>query len=219
MPTLLFLLGFLFPPLWLFLLVPAGGSSSGGGQAIVLRRCEISTGSVEEETPFVVIEGRKPGLLAWFLTQMGIDATSSLRVKPSAVEFRQGSLRGEEALTIPARAISAVEMGALKSVEYLVVAALIFFVCMGGAGWASLQRGIDESVKTALVIAGLVLPAVLAVAYFMDRKIVVGLETAGGTRRSISFRSSGLGQTQMDQLADVPSIIHRIANEAGRQLG
>ena len=73
-----------------------------GQHALVLKEFSINNQGPE----YVHIVARKGGLIAWLLTMLGIDATTTFRVFADRIEFEAGSLSGKLHTTMPLRSIS-----------------------------------------------------------------------------------------------------------------
>ena len=72
------------------------------------------------------VVGRKPGLLDWLLTIIGINTTVVFEVYDNRVEYSYGSLSGRMTETIPLSKISNLMCGYFKPFFLLVLAAILF---------------------------------------------------------------------------------------------
>lgn len=92
-----------------------------GRSALVLKEFKIN----KEGPEFIHIVARKSGLISFFLTMLGIDATTSFRVYADRIEFVEGSLSGQISTTMPLRSISITTCGYTKPIA-LIILGVIF---------------------------------------------------------------------------------------------
>ena len=145
----------------------------------------------------VHIVGRTAGLFGWLLSMIGVDANTELIVSGNHVTFRAASLFGELTTLCPMGRVASVRCGYAKPVQYLLLAAL-----------------------TAMTI---VLPVIFIIAYFLEKRVVVLVETTGGTWFGLAFKRSVIEgvQVDVDKAREVVEVINRhvMQSEAGRMLG
>ena len=164
--------------------------------ALALRKFNVTGAASKQEAPVIEIEGRKPGLIAFVLTMMGIDTTTSLLVTPRDIRFRKGSLYGEITSMMPMTAVASAHAGFAKPIGYLIAAgAIVVGSISAGAGAAS-QHG--TSGGGLIFLAGLVLAAIFVVAYFLSKKMAVFVESSGGTTFGLVFKPSVIEGVTVD---------------------
>ncbi len=64
--------------------------------ALVIKTWQADTKPIDEKNNFVKIIGREGGLIAWVLSLMGIDPTTTILVGLERIEFSKASLAGTE---------------------------------------------------------------------------------------------------------------------------
>lgn len=152
------------------------------GPTLVLRRFKI------DETPsanvLVDIVGRASGITAWLLTVMGFDAETSLKVTGKEVAFRSSSLFGQTHQVVPLPSVSSTHCGYSKPIGYLIIGALFLI----GGIWSG----------DMFIVIGLVICGIFLVAYYLSKKIVISLETSGGTVLGLSFKRSVIENVPVD---------------------
>lgn len=80
---------------------------------------------INQEGPvFVKLVGRKRGLLAWLLTQIGIDHTVTLTVYERRIELAEDRLSGHVTHIYPLTALASFGSAYLRPIIYLVLAVL-----------------------------------------------------------------------------------------------
>lgn len=162
------------------------------GPALALKKFVVTGEPSKQEAPLIDIEGRKPGLIAFVLTMMGIDTTTSLLVTPRDIRFRKGSLFGEITSMMPLTAVASAHAGFAKPIGYLIAAGLIVFISLGAAIGA--ETGIRHSGfqggGVLIAVVGIVIALILVIAYFLSKKMAVFVESSGGATFGLIFKPS-----------------------------
>jgi hypothetical protein len=165
------------------------------GPALALRKFNVTGQASKQEAPIIEIEGRKPGLIAFVLTLMGIDTTTSLLVTPRDVRFRKGSLYGEITSMMPMTAVASAHAGYAKPIGYLIAAGAILLGSLSAGVGTATARGEGGAI---LFLAGLAVAAILVVAYFLSKKMAVFVESSGGTTFGLVFKPSVIEGVTVD---------------------
>ncbi len=97
-----------------------------GRAALVIKEAEIN----ENGPLYVKIKGRKSGLLAWFLTLLKIDVTTTFEVYENRIEFSEGSLSGRIKEMIPLSMVCNLGTGYLKPVIWMVLAIIFLLLAI-----------------------------------------------------------------------------------------
>lgn len=141
--------------------------------------------STDPPTGRVYIVGRQPGLVGWMLSVMGVDAQTELNINPTEVSFRQASMFGETITSCPISRVASISAGYAKPVEYLILAALTMIT--------------------------VIIPLVLLVLFFLEKRVFISVETTGGHVFSIAFKRSIIEGVAVDQerAKEVVAILQR----------
>ncbi len=133
----------------------------------------------------VYVVGRQPGFMGWLLSAMGVDANTELTVTPTEVSFRQSSLFGETVTVCPTSRVACASAGYAKPVEYLIIAGL-----------------------TAVTV---IIPIVMIILFFLEKRMFVMVETTGGGSFAIAFKRSLIEGVEVNQekAKEVLQILHR----------
>jgi len=123
--------------------------------ALVLRKFEINQSSSADK--IIDIVGRKSGFVAFLLTVLGLDATTSLRCTRDRVEYKASSLFGETSITVPLNQVTGIVGGYKKPLELLISAGISFVV--------SVVFGLITKNGIVFFLAGIVIPLVLIIQY------------------------------------------------------
>src|ERR1043166_1130910 len=187
------------------------------GPALALKKFNVTGDPSQEEGPVIEIEGRKPGVIAFLLTLIGIDATTSLLVTPRDIRFRKGSLYGEITSMMPLTAVASAHAGFAKPIGLLIAAGVIMLASLGGALGAAAEHRGGGGAGAAIAILGFVVAAVLVVAYFLSKKMAVFVESSGGATFGLIFKRSVIeGVTvDIDKVKAVVAIIPELVKIGG----
>ena len=173
------------------------------GGALVLRKFIVSTSAGKSDEAIVEIEGRKPGLIAWLLTAMGIDATTSLVITRRDITFRAGSFFGEMNSMMPMTAVATAHGGYSKPVEYLIAAGGLL---LGGLG----MLGEDEGWLGLVFLIG---AGFFAAMYSLEKRMALSVESSGGAVFGLVFKRSLIEGVAVDvnKVKEVIAIIREMA--------
>lgn len=133
----------------------------------------------------VYVVGRQPGFMGWLLSAIGVDANTELTVTPTEVSFRQASLFGETVTVCPVSRVACASAGYAKPIEYLIIAGL-----------------------TAVTV---IIPIVMIILFFLEKRMFVMVETTGGGSFAIAFKRSLIEGVEVNQekAKEVLQILHR----------
>ena len=128
--------------------------------------------NTDPNTGQVQIVGRAPGFFGWLLSVMGVDAQTELHVNAHEVRLRSASLFGEISTACPTTQIATVSAGYAKPVQFLIAAVASAFTIIG--------------------------PIIFLVLYFLEKRIVVMVESTGGNVLTIAFKRSVIEGVEVD---------------------
>lgn len=151
----------------------------GLGPTLVIRRFEINA----DTTPAVLIEGRPSGFFAWIATAIGLDTVTLLMVTNEQIRLKRTSVCGEIHDVIPTTAVSSTQCGYNQPIGLLIFAAINLVLAFLLALYAH---------SMAVILGGLALGLICTLLYVFQRQIVISVETAGGSRIGIAFKSSAI---------------------------
>jgi len=169
----------------------------GAGRPLVLQRFEVNA-----QTGHVTIVGRKPGLIGFFLTAMGLDASTLLQASPHEIRVRRASVFGETLDVFPSPNIASASCGYLKPFQLLISAAIMVLLI---PFMAVQQAPVPAAVNGVL----LVLALIFVVAYFLSKTLYIAVQTSGTGGAVIAFKRSLIENVQVDieQAREVISVI------------
>jgi hypothetical protein len=177
--------------------------------ALVIKSWSVKSSPAAGE-PYVKVIARESGFWSFVFSLLGIDATTTMQVSSTRIEFEQGSLSGFIRRLTPFGHISSTFYGRHKPWK----TALGFFgLCTAigsaiGNGWAFLLFFL-----VGLIGGGLY--------YFLNRELMIGFNEDSGASAVITFKRSVIEGQEIDetQLQKIISVIENLIKSQGTDLG
>jgi hypothetical protein len=164
------------------------------GPTLVLRKFNVpASGS----GPIEII-GRASGFVAWLLTTLGVDTETTLTVTEREVLFRGTSLSGISYQVVPLQDVSSTHCSYRQPIWLLVLGGV--FVASGLFSAAFLRGG------TEAFAGGIILGAVCAVVYVLQKKIAISVESSGGIMLGLAFKRSVIENVSVDMRQGMQAI-------------
>lgn len=155
---------------------------------LVIKAWRGETKVIDGENNFVRITGREGGLIAWILSLVGVDPTTTIRVGLDRIEFSSASLAGTESRLIPLQGVCSSYYGYHK--PWKVAAGIIaLFVGLG----FSFNSAIAFLISSAIGIA------IAVVYYFLNRTLTLGFVENSGVVSGIRFKRSVIENVDINQ--------------------
>ncbi len=158
--------------------------------ALVIKAWKVGEQPIDDKGNHISITGREGGLIAWFLSKVNIDPTTTIRVGAERLEFSSASLSGTQSRLIPLQGICSTYYGYHKPWK----AAL---------GIAGLSLFMGSSMMARSFSAGLVVMligwAIAAVIYFLNRTLTLGFIENSGVVNGIQFKRSVIENLDITQ--------------------
>lgn len=165
--------------------------------ALVIRDWKADSQPVDSDGNYVVISGREEGILAYLLTLMGIDVTTTIKVSAIRVEICTNSVAGFERRLLPLSSMCSTYYGYHKP----------WHVCVTVAG-LSLFFGLPlliAAVKDGLGVAicGLIF-LVFGLGgsflyYILNKRMTLGFVENSGVVSAIAFKRSVIEAKNIDE--------------------
>lgn len=164
----------------------------GGPLAFARGALVLSELKVDREEPIPVrMTGRKAGLIAWILTKIGIDPTTTLTVTEHRVEISEGSLSGRVVHRIPLCSVSNIGAGYSKPFGMLVAGVLL--TVMG------LCSAFAPGETSGSVIIFLMGAAACFADYCLCKTIALFVLSASGVGAHVAFKPGIIGAGAIDE--------------------
>lgn len=158
--------------------------------ALVLKKFHIGP-SLDQNGPVVEIQGRQPGIIGFILSILNLDDTTSLICYSDRIEYKSSSFWGEQALTIPAAAVTGIIGGFKKPLGYLIAAIFVFIIGL------VIGNGMNEASSVVILLA-LFISAILVLLYYLKKEMNMGVQNGGDKIYSISFNRSVIENIDVD---------------------
>ena len=161
-----------------------------GQSALVLKEFSVN----REGPEYVRIVARKSGLISWFLTILGVDATTTFRVYADRIEFQEGSLSGQVCTTMPLRSLSITTCGYTKPFILMVLAVLFVIAAVFTFGLS------------------LILAALCILFYFLNKSMLISVVSNSGWSAGVCFKRSVIEGVKVEyaQAQEVIDIVNQL---------
>lgn len=159
--------------------------------ALVIKSWKADEKPLDATGTHVSIVGRQGGLIAWILSWMGIDPTTTLLVCPERIEFSDASLAGNQSRLIPLQNVCSSYYGYHKPWK-TALGILVIFIWLGftmsydGSAWPVIT----------MILIGLI---VAATYYFLNRKLTLGFVENSGVVVGLRFKRSVIENVDINQ--------------------
>lgn len=180
--------------------------------ALVIKAWRADTKPIDDRNTFVSITGREGGLIAWLLSLMGVDPTTTIRVGLERVEFTSASLAGTESRMVPLQSVCSTYYGYHKPWKAAAsFMALFAFLGFSFAAPSARSMGDSFSFTTFAVTTGIGVVLAL-IYYFLNRTLTLGFVEHSGAVCAIRFKRSVIENVDIDeqQARSVCTIVQRL---------
>lgn len=140
---------------------------------------------------YVLIQGRREGLVSWLLSLLKIEPSIEIRVTGNEVRFSEGSFQGQNEAITPMRGICTTVWGFEKPFFKALVLFFIFGFIFSSLGFGLGQNmgGAGIGMLGALVGIALAL-GIAALVYFLNKVFTIGFVANSGAVHWIRFKKS-----------------------------
>lgn len=163
---------------------------------LVLQKFTCAIEAEPQDDSIVEIVGRPQGIVAFILTSMGLDATTTLSVNRLEVTRRSTSLFRQEMAFIPLCKVSSLGAGVQKPINCLIIAAVLL---VGGLLYTLMSMlGPLGSLRLDILSIAIIIAAVLVVIYFFSKRLFIEFHSEGDTNISMTFKPSAIEGIPVD---------------------
>ena len=170
---------------------------------LVLRKFSINKPGAPTH---IEIRGRDAGAIGWLLATMRLKDETTLHITGDQISFVRASLFGKKQQTIPIPSVASASSGYERPIGLLIFGVFVFLI--------GLFSGSGKGIANGIIVA-----AVFVLLYVLLKKIVVSIETSGGSNIGISFARSVIENIPVDieQAQQVVDTINREITQRQRR--
>lgn len=174
-------------------------SRAGVGSPLVLKSWKASD-KPDADGNFIVISGRRSGILGWFLAVIGIDPVTTIKVSAKLIEFSSTSISGNSVQITPLCSVSSSFFGYRKPWFMASLIGLIFGT-FASVLLSILMRDSDSSISVIIsTLFFFIFGSLAAFLYFkFNRTQTIGFFEIGGKASGIQFRPSLIEGINVDE--------------------
>lgn len=158
-----------------------------GARALVVKEWKVDPNAAVP----VFIRGRKSGFIAWLLSLLGFDTTTTLELHGNHVSLAEGSLAGQIREIVPLTGACNIGTGYLKPFGYIMAAIGCFF-------WALISL-FNDSISGWAVVWQLILAVGFVVMYFLNKCMVLYVIPVSSSPIQIAFKRSVIEGVDVDE--------------------
>ena len=187
--------------------------------ALVIKAWKAEGKPIDDKNNYVSITGRESGLIAWILSLVGVDPTTTIRVGMDRVEFSSSSMAGTQSRLIPLQSVCSTYYGYHKPWKAAVGIVAFFFLFSGLIASIVMQEGARSGGALALlgpVAVGFVFAVIY---YFLNRTLTLGFVEVSGHVSGIKFKRSVIENIDINeaQAKAVCTIVQRLIEAKERR--
>ncbi len=157
-----------------------------GERALVVKEWKVDPSA---EIP-VRIKGRKAGIIAWLLSLLGFDTTTTLELHENHVSLAEGSLAGQIREVVPLTGACNIGTGYLKPFGYIAAA-------IGCVFWALVSM-FNDNASTWAIVWQLILALGFVIMYFLNKCMVLYVIPVSSSPIQIAFKRSVIEGVDVD---------------------
>lgn len=186
--------------------------------ALVIKSWKAESKPIDGNKNYVSITGRKSGLVAWLLSLLKIDPSTTINVGLDRVEFTSASLAGTASRLIPLQGVCSTYYGYHKPWKQATSIFMLFAFVGLSLAMGSAERGSPGGMSLVVATAaGLVIALVY---YFLNRTLTLGFVEHSGVVNGIVFKRSVIENLDInhEQAKAVCVIIQRLIELKERRM-
>lgn len=168
--------------------------------ALVLKAWKVNNKPVDADENYVVISGRRSGLISWFLSLIGIDPTTTIKVGMDRVEFHASSISGIKNRMIPLRGVCSTYYGYHKPWgKAIAIFFILILILPSISNMISLLNGRVQIEFAVFLISLVISLGVALIYYFLNRTLTLGFVENSGVISGIQFKRSIIENIDVDE--------------------
>jgi len=158
--------------------------------ALVLKAWKVNNRPVDADDNYVLISGRRSGLVSWFLSLVGVDPTTTIKIGIKRIEFQESSLSGTNNRMIPLRGVCSTYFGYHKPWKQA-LAIFVFLMVLSISLSSMLMEMGSAGTGAAIFMVGTLIGLIVGfIYYFLNRTLTLGFVENSGVISGIRFKRS-----------------------------
>ena len=188
--------------------------------ALVIKSWKAESKPIDGNKNYVSITGRKSGLVAWLLSLLKIDPSTTINVGLDRVEFTSASLAGTASRLIPLQGVCSTYYGYHKPWKQAASIFMLFAFVGLSLAMGSAERGSPGGGGMSFVVATAAGLVIALVYYFLNRTLTLGFVEHSGVVNGIVFKRSVIENHDInhEQAKAVCVIIQRLIEMKERRM-
>lgn len=175
----------------------------GMGTSMVLQVFQIDQNPSAEQ--IIMVRGRPAGILGWLLNLFHLEYDETLRAGQYDLTVERSSLNGFSSQYLPLRDIGFVLCQYYRAFSFLIFSLILLLLGILTFLWLvfdgpdspyARQKAFSEAYLS--LLGFVVLATVFYLIYMLSKRIIVSVETSGGSPCGISFRRSIIGNQTVE---------------------
>lgn len=167
--------------------------------ALVIKSWRAETKPIDDQNNFASITGREGGLIAWILSLMGIDSTTTILVGLERIEFSSASLAGTESRLIPLQSVCSSYYGYHKPWKAAASIIATFMFLGVSIGSAVAEGGSQGGAFAFFIVTSAVGVGIALIYYFLNKTLTLGFVEHSGVVNGIRFKRSVIENVEINQ--------------------
>lgn len=167
--------------------------------ALIMEAWRAETKPIKSQNNFVSITGREGGLIAWILSLMGIDPTTTILVGLERIEFSSASLAGTESRLIPLQSVCSSYYGhhkPWKAAAWIIPTFMFIGVSIGSA---VAEGGSQGGVFTSFMATSAAGVVIALICHFLNRTLTLGFVEHSWVVNGIRFKRSVIENVEINE--------------------
>lgn len=168
--------------------------------ALVIKEWKAGQNPVDKAGHFVLIRGRKGGLVDWLLALAKVDPVTTIKIDGQRLEFSQASLSGTAFRMIPLEGICSTFYGYHKPWAQALGTFVVLTWLLGMLGAIVAGQTRSTALSIFAVLGAPLLAAVIAIVqYILGRTLTLGFVEVSGVASAIQFKRSVIENVNVDE--------------------
>jgi hypothetical protein len=146
---------------------------------------------------YLRIEGRRGGLISFLLTLLKLSPVTTFKCYNNRIEFTKSSLSGEQLVTIPLAAVTAILSGFAKPISYIVAGVVFILLAIIGPILNSASDGLKVANGGIAITCGAI-SLLFFLVYILKKDMSISVQNGGDVTYGLVFKRSVVENIPVD---------------------